>query len=820
MWRNYLTVGLRSLLRSKAYTAINVFGLAIGMASCILILIFVRHELSYDDALPNAERTFQVQTERVATEEPPSFLQTSFYPAAALMERDFPQIERTAGTWNTRPVVLIDRQPVYVDMLLADADLFEVLELDFVRGDRRTALRDPDSLVVTETEARRFFGDRDPIGRVLPIVRQGEQVNLRVTGVLKDLPENSHFAAGMIGRLHPGAFPTDPEALGAWNRIPGYVYVRLRPGADAAAINAALPAWEQRVIPRESTGSGEMSRADRWALRLTNVRDVHLGAFQENAMTRGSDMRTIVTFSIVALLILGVACVNFANLTTARASERTREVALRKVLGARRRQLIAQFIGEAVLLAGMAAIVALAAVELILPAVAGLVDAPLSLSYVGDGGVLLPVLALTLIVGAVGGSYPAFYLSGFRPSAILRAGRFGEGTGSGRLRTVLVVGQFAVSIGLMICTVVVYAQTVHARNADAGYRRDGLLVVENLSRAQVEPLAETLVREVARIEGVRAVGRTEIAPAEEGRGTTHVELPGRGEPVAVGAYVVDPGFLEAMEIETVAGRGFSARQALDDATAADDEAWDALANRGINVVVSEAGARQLGFRTPAEALGRTLRIDSVPSTIVGVVRDVQYRSARDEMEPILYIMSRTDHDSMIVRYEGVSPQAVLERVRAVWRRLVPDVPFEGSFAEDLVAELYRGEEGRGQLFALFAGLAIVIGCLGLYALAAFAAERRTKEIGIRKILGARTADIVRLLVWQFLRPVVIANLIAWPIAWWAMRDWLNGFSERIDLNPAWFLAAGLIALAIATATIIGHAVRVARANPIHALRYE
>jgi putative ABC transport system permease protein len=820
MWRNYLTVALRSLSRSKSYTAINVFGLAVGMASCILILIFVRHELSYDQWLPNADRTYQVQTERVATDEPPSFLQTSFYPAAELMERDFPEIERTAATWNSRPVVLVDRQPVYVDMLLADADLFEILELPFLRGDPRTALRDPDSLVVTETEARRFFGSGDPVGRTLTVVRQGEPATLRVTAVLRDLPENSHLGLTMVGRLSPAAFPTDPDALTAWNRIPGYVYARLRPGVDPARMNASLPAWEQRVIPRESTGSGEMSRADRWALRLTNVRDVHLGRFQENAMTPGGDMRTILTFSIVALLILAVACVNFANLTTARASERTREVALRKVLGARRRQLIAQFVGEAVLLAAMAAVVALAAVELILPMVASLVDARLSFSYFGEGGILLPVVALTLIVGAVGGSYPAFYLSNFRPSAILRAGRAGEPAGAGRLRTFLVIGQFAVSIGLMICTTVVYAQTVHARNADAGYRRDGLLVIDNLSRAQVEPVSETLVREIGRIEGVRGVGRTEIAPAEDGRGTTHVELPGRADPVAVGAYVVDQGFFEAMEIRTIAGRGFSAGQALDDATVADDAEWESLAGRGVNVVVSETGARQLGFRAPAAAVGQTLRIDSVPATIIGVAGDVQYRSARDEMEPILYFMTRNDHEAMVVRYQGVSPQELVDRVGAVWRRLVPEVPFEAAFADERVAELYRGEQGRGQLFALFAGLAVIIGCLGLYALAAFAAERRTKEIGIRKVLGARTLDIVRLLVWQFLRPVVIANLIAWPVAWWVMRDWLNGFSERIALNPAWFVAAGVAALAIATGTIIGHALRVARTNPIHALRYE
>lgn len=817
MWANYLTVGLRSLLWSKTYTAINIFGLTIGMAACVLILIFVRHELSYDAWLPNAERTYQLQSERVATDEPAQYLQTGFYPAAAGLKQDFPQVEEAVGTFETRPVVMLRNQAVHADLLLTDPAFFQVVELPFARGDARTALRDPDSLVLTETEARRHFGTLDALGRTLTVTRAGRAATMRVTAILEDLPENSHLALSMVGRLSAAAFPDDPEALTAWNRIPGPVYVRLRPGADAAAINAALPAWEQRRIPRESIGSGEMSRADRWALRLTNVRDVHLGEFQGGAMTPGGDPGTIITFSIVAMMILAIACVNFANLSAARATGRLREVALRKLLGAHRHQLIAQFVGEAVLLAACAAVMALALVELTLPLLAEFLDIRLGFRYIGMDGLLLPAIALTLIVGAAGGGYPAFYLSRLSPAAVLKGGRL-DGRGPGRFRTALVVGQFAVSIGLIICTAGVYAQTVYLQNANEGYRKEGLLVVENLGRAQVAPIAETLVREIGRLEGVRAVGRTEIMPAADGFSMTHVEIPGRADPVGIGTYNIDLGFFATMGIERVAGRNFSMRNALDDATllGADDAA---LAQRGINVIVSESGARQLGFE-PAAAVGRQLRIESVPATIVGVVGDVQYHSARDDLEPILYLLTTGDHDAMVIRLDDAASRVAIDRIRATWRRHAPDVPFAAAFAQERVADLYRGDEGRGQLFALFAGLAIVIGCLGLYALAAFTAERRTKEIGIRKVLGAKTRDIANLLIWQFLRPVAIANLVAWPVAWWVIRDWLNGFNDRIDLNPAWFVAASVVALVIAAVTVAGHAIRVSRANPIHALRYE
>ncbi len=817
MWRNYLTVGLRAFAKNKTYTFVNIFGLTIGFAACVLILLFVRYHLSYDAWLPNADRTYQVQSERVATEEPPSFLQKTFYPVAAGLKRDFPEVEAVTALWDIRAVVLQGGQSTEARMMMADESFFDVLNLPLVRGDRQTALGGADSLVLTESEARRYFGNQDPMGRTLNIVRRGVPALLRVTGVLRDLPDNSHLRLAMVSRISGTVFADQPQAMERWNSTPAYVYVRLLPGADPAAINARLPAWEERTIPVDTVGPGQMSRAKRWALHLENVRDVHLGRFQQGAMTPGNDRSTILAFAVVALLILGIACVNFVNLATSRATQRAREVALRKVLGAMRRQLIAQFLGEAVLMAFVSLLLALAVVELTLPALSAFLDDRLTLVYFGAGGVLLPMFGLALAVGLIGGLYPAFYLSGFSPAAVLKAGQVGASRASSRLRTFLVVAQFSVSICLIICTAVIYLQTEYVRNADAGYDRDGLIVIRNLDRDQVVPVAQTIRDQIARLPGVVAVGRADITPGSQTRSTSFMTLPGRAEPVGIGVYTVDQNFFGAMGIDLLAGRTFSDRFPADDAGIAFGS--EPPPNPSATAVLSAAGARQLGFRTPQAAIGAQFRNDAVAVTVIGVVADVQYHSMRDEMEPILYYMTRTGHGSMVVRYASRSAAPIAE-IRRIWQSHVPDVPFEALFVSNIVAEMYDADEARGYVFAAAALLAVAIGCLGLYALAAFTAERRTREIGLRKVLGARTRDILRLLMWQFSKPVIIANLIAWPVAWWIMRSWLAGFHDRISLSPVLFVGAGLIALAIAAATISGHAVRIARANPINALRYE
>ena len=834
MWRNYLTVGVRALAKNKTYAFINIFGLAIGLAACLMILLYVRYELSYDKALPGADQAYQFQsyfTDPDAGEV--QKIQMAAYVSKDFLKKDFPQVETAVHALSSGPIVLKGGQAYATeDFRFVDGNLLEILQFPLLKGNRETALDQAGTIVLTESEARKYFGSEDPMGQTLTLSSRGQQVDYRVTGILADLPKNSHFAATMIARYDPQSYWADQrDFMTQWGWQSGWVYLKLRPGADANAINAQMEAFEKRNIPDQVFGGQRTNQGDFSEFKLVNIADVHLGEAQEAAMTPGNDRRSIITFGVIAALILAMACVNFTNLATARASQRAREVALRKVLGANRRQLVTQFLGESVLVAGLAMLLALAFVELALPSFSAFLDADLAMTYFGEGGLILPIIGLVLLVGAAGGIYPAFYLSRFQPAKVLKANKSAaEAQGSGSLRNILVVAQFAVSIGLIICTAIVYAQTVHARTADPGYKRDGLLQVENIGRREMFPLTETPIRELKQIDGVTAVGRTNIGVATRNNQNTGVQMPGRNEPINIGNYSIDTGFFETMGIELLAGRLFDESRPMDDATTPfpeDPVAERALVQRGLNVVLNELAVRRLGLGTPQAAVGKTIKMITNPeyggvinATIIGVVKDSRFRSIRETIDPIIFQASRMGQSWMLVRYNASDPARVRRDVEAVWKRIAPEIPFQAQFSEEIVGELYEAEEARAQTFAGFAVLAVIVACLGLFGLAAFTAERRTKEIGIRKVLGARSQDIVKLLAWQFSKPVIIANLIAWPIAWWVMRDWLNTFDTRIDLGPTPFVLAGVLALAIAIGTIAGHAIKVARANPITALRYE
>ncbi|MFN3724780.1 MAG: ABC transporter permease [Allosphingosinicella sp.] len=834
MWRNYAVVGLRALAKNRTYAFINIFGLAIGLAACLMLLLYVRYERSYDAWLPNAENVYQIQnTYRDPNTGEEIRLQMSSFVAGQTMAADFPQIDKKVYALAASPVVSHNGEALPTEnVVYVDGNLFDIMQIPLVRGDPRTALDQAGSLVLSETEARRFFGEADPVGRTLTLIARGVSTDHRVTGVMRDLPRNSHQRLDIVVRFDPQTyFAETPDFLTQWGANSGWNYVTLRPDTDPSAINDNLGPWEERNIPDQQFGDQMLNQGDFAEWRLVNVRDIHLGESQAGAVTPGNDERTILTFTIVAFLILGMACINFTNLATARASARAREVALRKVLGASRGQLMIQFLMESVLVAGFAMLLALAMVELLLPSLGRFLDADLRMTYLGSDGMLLPILLLTILVGAAGGLYPAFYLSRFQPAQVLKANKStAEAAGSGALRSALVIGQFAVSIGLIICTAVVYGQTVYARTSDPGFQREGLLQIEGLNRRQIIDKGETIAREVGRLSGVQSVARTGIAIDPINQNGTVIQVPGRDQPVGVGTYQIDENFFRTLQAPMIAGRELSASREMDVLPLPlfpTPEQERAFAARGINVVINERAARDLGFTNPAEAVGANLRMGLVrpenglvPIAIVGVVRDTRLRSIRQPIEPIAFALSNNGFTTLVVRYDDPEPNAVRERIAQVWRRLAPDVPFEAEFSEDIVAELYKGEESRARVFAGFSALAVIVACLGLFGLAAFTAERRTKEIGIRKVLGARTSDIVRLLAWQFSKPVIIANLIAWPVAWWAMRDWLNTFDTRVDLGVTPFLFAGLLALAIAIGTIAGHALRVARANPIHALRYE
>jgi putative ABC transport system permease protein len=668
-----------------------------------------------------------------------------------------------------------------------------VLQVPFVRGYAAHALDDPHSLVLSESEAKKRFGDDNPIGRTLTVVSGTMNADYRVTGVFKDIPKNSSFAATTVVRIDPQLYYRDAQgqlsgAVTSWRWQNGQIFARAKPGVRVEDIEAQFPAWKKRNIPDDLGPGPKSNPGNEEDFRLVNIRDVHIGQSKGPAVT--TDRMTVLTFAIVAFMILAMACINFTNLSTARASQRAREVALRKVLGANRKQLITQFIGESMLVSAIAMLIALALAELLLPLLNAFLDAQIRLTYFGANGVFVWAILLTLFVGLAGGVYPAFYLSRFEPARILRANKSSnDAHGNGRLRTLLVITQFAVSIGLIICTAVVYAQTIFERSVDAGYRRDGLIQIQGMGRPQVESVANALLDEIKRQPDVVNAGRTDIGVATGNNSSTTINRPGSTDQVELGDYTVQQGFFRAMGMKMLAGRDFDENRPRDDATTpfpTDKDAERAFAARGANIVISDSAAKRLGFRTPQEAIGKnimaglTLReIGLVPATIIGVVQDARFRSMHDPLQPIIFLMAKNGFTNIDIRYAGIAPNKLREEVQGVWNRLLPQVPFQGDFADDILRDEYKADTARGQLFAGFALLSVVVGCLGLFGLASFTAERRTKEIGIRKVLGARTRDIVKLLVWQFSRPVLIANMIAWPVAWWVMRDWLNKFDQRV-----------------------------------------
>jgi putative ABC transport system permease protein len=831
MWRNYWTVAVRALAKNRTYSIINIAGLAIGMAACIMILLYIHYEQSYDDWLPDAENTYQFQAwyPRPQSGNDPMFLQMAPYVAKGALQKDFPQIEWVGYALSGSPVIMQNGQAsASNDYVITDDDFLKAVKLPLLSGSTLPAAQ---TAALSQSEAIRRFGTDQVVGRTITAVSKGTPVDYKITGVFKDIPKNSHLKLNGILRTDFNSYWADtPEFLTQWGWQSGWMYVDLRPGTDVKQLEAAIPAWKKRNIPDELSDGLRYNPGDEEDFHFVNVRDVHLSKAQNGAMTPGNDHRTIATFAIIAVLILGMAVVNFTNLATARAGQRAREVALRKVLGATRKQLVAQFVAESILVSAVAMLLALALVELLVRPFAAFLDAGISLNYLGRGGVLLPAIGLTLLVGIASGLYPAFFLSRFQPAQVLKANRSAAETpGSGRLRQALVVLQFAVSIGLIVCTGVVYAQTVFARTVDPGYQRDHILQVDNLGRPELYGHGEAMVEQMKHIPGVLAVGRTDLGISTQNNRNDGVLIPGSTKQITIGDYQVDAGFLDAAGLKLKAGRWFDPNRPADDQTLplqSDPAAEQAIASRGVNVVINELAARRLGYKSPQDAIGKVFRsniyskgVSATNLTVIGVIGDANFRSVRDQIQPLMYREAREGPGWMLIRYRG-DPQAIRSAVEQKWKQLVNDMPFEGKFSEDIVRAQYKSEQSRAEIFAVFSLLAVLIGCLGLFGLAAFTAERRTKEIGIRKVLGARTRDIVRLLVWQFSRPVIVANLIAWPIAWWVMRDWLNGFDQRIALTPVPFVMAAAIALIIAIATVAGHAIKVARSNPINALRYE
>jgi putative ABC transport system permease protein len=552
-------------------------------------------------------------------------------------------------------------------------------------------------------------------------------------------------------------------------------------------------------------------------LKLQPLPAIHFADVAVNdAFRPGVDQLFVWTLALVAMTALFIAAVNYVNLSTARAGLRSREVALRKVLGATRGALLVQFLTESVLLTALAALLGLALTELALPAANAALGVDLRLSYLGPEGFVPLLAALVLVIGLGAGLYPAFVLARFEPASALAASRSGGGGRSGsRIREGLVALQFAISIAMIVCTAVIYAQTSFIRNADLGYQREGLMIVGGLE--EVEPRIVPLYRAFTGLPGVTGVTLSTRSPGDDQVLTALLTRSGLGGRERDMPYErTGPDYFRTYGIRIVAGRDFDPANRADDLAGATREE---LTERGMNLILNERGARLLGFSDPREAVGATLRLSGMPAHVIGVAADVRFGSPREPVAPMFYLRDSDTARFAVVRYRG-EPQTVRAGLEREWRRIAPATPFEAETVEQTLNTFYEPDERRSRLFAAGAVLAVAIGCIGLYGLGAFTAGRRTKEIGIRKVLGASTSDVLRLLLVQFLRPVVLANLLAWPLAFVLMRAWLNGFDQQIALSPAYFVLATGLAFLIALSTVTFQALQAARSNPIEALRHE
>jgi len=836
MFRNYLLTAWRHIMKNRLFSAINVFGLAIGMMSCILILLYVRDELTFDQWVPNADKVVRIHSAYYPPDRPP-FLTVRSAGRMKDMLKTYASAEVEEGVriFNNTTSVLKDGNAFNEQVSFVDGSFFKVFDLPFADGAASTGFTKPMDTVMTEELAIKYFGRTDVTGEVLTFCcMQGRPVELQITGVIKDIPENSHMSLGFVVLMDPTMFDFAPNILNTWTSVNVYTYFKLREGKTAADLKERYITWIDTESPfTEQTGM-QGKPSDYIKPNVMPLLDLHLHARKDAGnmgdLTAMGDINMVYTFSGVAFLILLIASINFMNLSTAKASRRAREVALRKVMGATRRQVAMQFLGEAVAIAAMGLLFAFVGVELALPLYNDAIGKSLSFDVLGDLPLLLSLAGVAVAVGLLSGSYPAAFLSRFLPARILKANKSSDVGGASTFRSALVVFQFAISIGLVMCTAVIYGQTTYAKSKDVGYTHEGKLAVTSIDDLPSAEQAQAIVQELRKLPGVKSVVLSSEVPSQDNENNTGFQLLDGGQS---GGAVQDEvlnyhsfgfGFLEAYGVKPIAGRTFNEAFGTDEITPIPESE-----NRTghASVILNESAVRRLGIASPEAAIGKTLKANVFRAgphelTIVGVVPDIYFRSLKFGVRPSVYWVMPNAFGAATITFETNDVPGLLAGIERVWRQQAPMTPLAHSYVSDMLDAQYASEDAQATLFAAFSGLAIIVACLGLYGLAAFSAEQRTKEIGIRKVLGARVFDIVKLLVWQFSRPVLIANAIAWPVGWYLMSGWLEGFQYRLDSSFIFATAviAGAVALLIAWLTVAGRAAHVAQANPIRALRYE
>ncbi|MAZ27620.1 MAG: acetylornithine deacetylase [Cytophagaceae bacterium] len=784
MIRNYIKIAWRSLLKNKAYNALNICGLAIGITCASFILLWVEDEVNFDLSIADAENVYYVPTNQKYEGEWRTFYSTPG-PLAQALEDEIPEISHAARQFNTNFMFSIDGQGINSRGAFSDADIFDIFGLKFIKGNPQVAFNNKDAIVLTQSTAKQLFGARqDILGKTVEV---NKSENYTVTGIIEDLPESTTFN---FNWLVPFENLTDGRE---WTQKYGSNYantfVKLVPGSDPGAVNGKV----KRIIPEKTGEEGTEAI-------LFSAKNWHLRSDFKNGKIVGGRIEYINLFSLIAIIILTIACINFMNLATARSEKRANEVGVRKTLGSDKKQLMFQFMAEAFMIASLAAILSVILLIILLPLFNGLVDKHLSLGLANPMH-YLSLIAIAALCGFVAGLYPAVYLSSFKPIDVLK-GKKSSSRNAAFIRKGLVIAQFVVSITFIISTVIVYQQVSYVKNRNLGMNKENLieLPVNGTMLKNLAPLKQSLTSSGM----IKSVGVTNSQALEGGNNGSGLNWQGGQdtEDVLISYRYVNDDFIKTMGMQLVEGRGFGS----------------VTENDSLSTIITQSFANLM---EKGSALGKKITRGDTEYVVQGVIKDFVYGDMYSGSDPVMFFNTPANAEYMYLRTNPKYPiDQIINKVESDLKTYNPGFPFEYRFLDEVFDNRFKSEQLIGELSQVFAILAIIISCLGLFGLSAYTAEQRKKEIGVRKVLGSSVTGIVRLLSKDFIFLVFIAILIAVPLAWYVMNNWLQGFSYRISINGWVFAFAGITAIIIALVTVSFQAIKAAMANPVKSLRTE
>ena len=808
MLKNYLKVALRNLWKSKGFSAINIIGLAAGLGVCLLIVLYVIDELSYDKYNLKADRIYRIDADIYFNNTEFSAVATP-RPLVRTLVKEYPQVEQMVRTNYQRDIMVKKGNNFIQDhhLVFADSTFFQVFTVPMITGDPMTALNEPNSIVIDEDVAKRYFNSTDVVGKTLELENHAI---CKVTGVFREIPQQSHFHFSFIRPLRDYYNGGDEND---WLSNNYTSYILVRPGVSRQFMQSRVDATINTYLGRQlqdmlHSSLSDLNRAgNHFKYALMPLLDIHLHSNKSYEFEANGNITYVTVFSIIAILILLIACVNFMNLSTARSANRAKEVGIRKVAGSTKGHLILQFLTESILLSFFSLLLALGIALLLLPVFNTLAGKEMHAGMLFSGRFLPWLVVIVFLVGFIAGSYPAFYLSSFQPIQVLK-GKIAAGFRSSWLRSGLVVGQFVISIGLIICTLVIYNQLKYIRSRDLGFNREQVLVIHSAYEAG-DPI-KGFRQDLLKLSGVVDASLSGDLPTSGGGYSQNgwfrdPSLDAKRVTVMTTLFV-DEHYIPVLGMQMAKGRNFAAEEFPSDSMA---------------VIVNESAAQMLGFTDPQnQKLYRPGRnMASMTMHVVGIVKDFNYASMHDKVGPLIMMLS-DNRGSMAVRLRPGTATSMVRQIEDKWKVMASGLPFSYTFMDNDFDNIYHDDQRTGKIIITFAVFAILIACLGLFGLVTYAAEQRKKEIGIRKVLGAGVGGIAALLSRDFVKLVLIAAVIAFPLAWWAMHTWLQSFAYRISISWWIFVVAGLTAILIALITVSFQTIRAAVANPVKSLRSE